>query len=95
MRYPTLVLGVVKSDTTLTVVGSLNKEFSNFYNNCSTLESEKDVYVWLIEAVKEALATFKGLQKVLPRRVIVYRLFDQASNFNLEAALISQVVTSV
>lgn len=69
-ELPTMVIGISKSskDGRYSLVASLNKEFCHFYKQ----NNIEDKY-GLISHFHGALNAFHSYQRLIPRRVIVYR----------------------
>lgn len=68
-----MVLGYKQKGKFFSMVASLNKEVCSYYTECLTIETRDEFVVAFVASLTEALGYFKQLQRLIPRKVIIYR----------------------
>ena len=94
---PTQIIGIDKTSKSLTIVGSLNKQLSQFHSDSITLGDEDSYDTMLINLIEDCLAAFKSRQMVYPSRLIVLRNYRHPTTndeFQNEISLFKKILDS-
>lgn len=74
---PTMIMGVNtllkgKEKRSITMVASMNSNFSKYWSTCKHIGAEDEVKVFS-SCIKDAISEFKASNKTYPVQIIVYR----------------------